>query len=58
MTGYKADLKQVCGCGINVQGQTKDELVGHVKTHAKEVHKIDEVPQELAAKLMAAIKEA
>jgi predicted small metal-binding protein len=58
MSGYKADLKQVCGCGINVQGRTKEELVEHVKMHAKQVHNIGEVPNELAAKLMAAIKEA
>ncbi|MGI0080830.1 MAG: DUF1059 domain-containing protein [Nitrososphaerales archaeon] len=54
---YSADLKQVCGCGLNVQGASKDELVGMVKVHALQTHQIKEVPAELADKLGKAIKE-
>lgn len=54
---YSADLKPVCGCGITVQGASKDELVGMVKVHALQTHQIREVPSELAEKLGKSIKE-
>jgi predicted small metal-binding protein len=54
---YKADLKQVCGCGITVEGKSTDELVSRVKEHAANTHNIKQVPPELADKLMKAIKQ-
>ncbi|MCL5788522.1 MAG: DUF1059 domain-containing protein [Candidatus Marsarchaeota archaeon] len=58
MNGYKVDLKEVCGCSVQVSGQSKDELIGNVVTHAKNMHNLSQVPPELAQKLMKAIKEA
>jgi predicted small metal-binding protein len=54
---YKADLKQVCGCGITVEGETTDDLVSKVKDHAAHTHNIKQVPPDLAEKLMKAIKQ-
>lgn len=55
---YRADLKQVCGCGIVVEGKTTDEVVSKVKEHALKAHGISQVPPELAEKLMKNIKQA
>ncbi|MHB8700161.1 MAG: DUF1059 domain-containing protein [Nitrososphaerales archaeon] len=52
---YKANLKEVCGCGQWVQGNSQDELVVNTKAHAKAAHGLDVVPNELAQKLMKAI---
>jgi predicted small metal-binding protein len=54
---YSADLKNVCGCGITVQGASKNELVEMVKVHAAQTHQMNQVPPELANKLGSAIKE-
>ncbi|PSN86113.1 hypothetical protein B9Q00_10570 [Candidatus Marsarchaeota G1 archaeon OSP_C] len=48
--GYKVELKQVCGCDVSYHTKTKDELLSQVKQHAKQVHGISEVPQDLANK--------
>jgi predicted small metal-binding protein len=56
MTGYKANLKDVCGCEAWVQGETTDELVTNIKKHAKDTHGINEIPNELSQKLMKAIQ--
>lgn len=56
MTGYSADLKQVCGCGWAATGSTTDEVVNKTKAHAKETHGMNEVPAEIAQKLQAAIR--
>ena len=58
MSGYKANLEEVCGCGMWVSGQTTNEVVDKTKAHAKQAHGMNEVPNDLAAKLMAAIKPA
>ncbi len=52
-----ADLKNVCGCGMTVQADTKDELMSKVKQHASEAHQMQTVPPEIANKLNMAIKE-
>lgn len=56
MTGYAADLKQVCGCSWAATGSTADEVVSKTKAHAKEVHSMNEVPAEIAQKLQAAMR--
>lgn len=58
MTGYSADLKQVCGCNWAATGSTSDEVVSKTKKHAMDVHGMKEVPAEIAQKLQAAIRQA
>jgi predicted small metal-binding protein len=58
MSGYKANLEKVCGCGQWVSGETSNEVVDKTKTHAKQAHGLNEVPNDLAKKLMAAIQPA
>lgn len=58
MTGYSADLKQVCGCNWAATGSTSDEVVSKTKKHAMEAHGMKEVPAEIAQKLQAAIRQA
>ncbi len=58
MSGYKANLEEVCGCEMWVSGQTTNELVDKTKTHAKQAHGMKQVPNDLAMKLIAAIKPA
>jgi predicted small metal-binding protein len=55
---YTADLNQVCGCGMSVQENSKEELVSRVKQHALDKHGIKDVPPELADKLGKAIHES
>ena len=56
MTGYSADLAQVCGCQWAATGSTKDEVVAKTVAHAKETHQMNEVPAEIVQKLQAAIR--
>lgn len=56
MTGYSADLKQVCGCSWAATGSTMDEVVSKTKAHAKQTHGMNEVPTEIVQKLQAAIR--
>jgi predicted small metal-binding protein len=58
MAGYKANLKDVCGCGMEVSGKTTQEVVDKVKKHAADAHHMKEVPKEIADKLQKAIKPA
>lgn len=58
MSGYSADLKQVCGCNWAATGSTSDEVVGKVKKHAKDSHGMAEVPAEIAQKLQWAMRPA
>ena len=58
MTGYSADLKQVCGCNWAATGSTADEVVSKTAKHAMETHGMKEVPAEIAQKLQAAIRQA
>ena len=54
---YEADLKQVCGCGQWVHGDSQNEVVEGTKSHAKSAHGLDVVPDELVQKLMKAIRQ-
>jgi predicted small metal-binding protein len=54
---YSSNLEEVCGCSTTVEGQTKDEVVTKVKSHASTAHGMKEVPSEIAHKLMNSIKE-
>ncbi len=56
MTGYSADLKQVCGCAWAATGATSDEVTNKVASHAMQAHGMDEVPAEVAQKLQAAMR--
>jgi len=58
MTGYSADLKQVCGCSWAATGSTQDEVVSKTKKHAMETHSMKEIPAEIAQKLQAAMRQA
>jgi len=58
MSGYAADLWQVCGCAWAATGSTADEVVTKVKKHAAEAHGMKEVPAEIAQKLQKAIRPA
>ena len=42
-------------CQFAAKGETEDEILTQVAAHAKEHHGIDEVPQELIDKALAAI---
>ncbi|HZW85353.1 MAG TPA: DUF1059 domain-containing protein [Nitrososphaerales archaeon] len=57
MTGYSADLKQVCGCSWAATGSTSDEVVAKTVAHAKQTHNMSEVPAEIVQKLQAAIRQ-
>ncbi len=56
MTGYAADLAQVCGCHWAVVGATSDEVVMKTTAHAKETHGMNEIPAEIGQKLHAAMR--
>ena len=58
MTGYSADLAQVCGCQWAATGNSADEVVTKTKAHAKQTHQMNEVPAEIAQKLQAAMRPA
>jgi len=50
------DVQPAGGCGFQVRAETEAELMQLVATHAKQCHKLDSIPQEMAAKVKAAIK--
>ncbi|MDA4124792.1 MAG: DUF1059 domain-containing protein [Thaumarchaeota archaeon] len=56
MTGFSADLKQVCGCSWAATGSSSDEVTKKVVWHAKETHGMNEVPAEIAQKLHDAMR--
>lgn len=58
MASYAADLQSVCGCAWAVTGSSTDELVSKVKKHAKDVHGINELPQDLVQKFQKAVRPA
>jgi len=45
-------------CGFTAKDKNKDNLMKKIAKHAKEVHKIDPIPPDLAQKVQNAIKEA
>ena len=58
MSGYSADLKQVCGCAWAATGATADEVVSKTKKHAMDTHNMTDVPAEVVQKLQAAMRPA
>jgi predicted small metal-binding protein len=50
------DVEPSAGCGFQVRAETEAELMQLVVTHAKQCHKLDSIPPEMAAKVKAAIK--
>ncbi len=50
------DVQPSGGCGFQVRAESEAELMQLVATHAKQCHKLDSIPQEMAAKVKAAIK--
>jgi len=50
------DVHPAGGCGFQVRTETEAELMQLVATHAKQCHKLDSIPQEMAAQVKAAIK--
>jgi predicted small metal-binding protein len=50
------DVQPAGGCGFQVQAETEAELMQLVATHAKQCHKLDSIPQEMATQVKAAIK--
>jgi len=47
----------VVGCSFTAGARTEDELLAMVAEHAKHTHGIHDITPDLAAKVMAAIKE-
>jgi predicted small metal-binding protein len=50
------DVQPAGGCGFQVRAETEAELMQLVATHAKQCHKLDSIPQEMADQVKAAIK--
>jgi predicted small metal-binding protein len=50
------DVQPAGGCGFLVRAETEGELMQLVATHAKQCHKLDSIPQEMAAQVKTAIK--
>jgi predicted small metal-binding protein len=45
------------GCKAVIEGKDEKELMARAAEHAKKVHKIEQIPAEMATKVRAAIKE-
>ena len=50
------DVQPSGGCGFQVRTESEEELMQLLATHAKQCHKLDSIPQEMAAQVKAAIK--
>ena len=50
------DVQPAGGCGFQVRAETEAELMQFVAIHAKQCHKLDFIPAEMAAQVKAAIK--
>ncbi len=50
------DVQPSGGCGFQVRAETEAELMQLVAAHAKQCHKLDSIPAEMAAAVKAAIK--
>ena len=44
-------------CDWKVTGQTKDEVMGKIRDHAKTTHNMQEIPKDLAGKVDSAIRD-
>ena len=47
----------VPGCSALFEGETDDEILQQVATHARDEHGMDEVPPEVVDKVVASISE-
>lgn len=50
------DVDPTAGCAFQVRAETEAEVLKLGAMHAKECHKMDSLPPEMAAKVKAAIK--
>jgi predicted small metal-binding protein len=50
------DVDPNSGCAFQVRAETEAELMQQVVIHAKQCHKLESIPPEMAAKVKAAIK--
>ena len=50
------DVDAKAGCAFQVRAETETELFQLVAMHAKQCHKLDSLPPEMAAKAKAAVK--
>ena len=50
------DVDASAGCGFQVRAETEAEVLKLGAMHAKECHKLESLPPEMAAKVKAAIK--
>jgi predicted small metal-binding protein len=48
----------IAGCAHVSRGETVDELMESVRTHAREAHGMTEIDEDLRAELLKAIKES
>ncbi len=44
-------------CDWKTTGQTKDEVMGKIRDHARTTHNMQEIPKDLAAKVDTAIRD-
>lgn len=44
-------------CDWKVRGQTKEEVLGKIREHARTAHNMKEIPKDLAGKVDAAIRD-
>ncbi len=55
--GYEFACKDIgMDCDFKVSGKTKEELMPKIAEHAKDKHKIDQIPPDLMQKIQKAIK--
>ena len=50
------DVNPKGGCAFEVRAESEEEVLRLVSDHAKNTHKMDNVPPEMAAKLKSSIK--
>ena len=50
------DVNPTGGCAFEVQAETEGEIMRLVADHGKTIHKMTDIPPEMAAKVKAAIK--
>ena len=50
------DLNPKGGCAFEVRAESEEEVMRMVSDHARKMHKMDNVPPDMAAKLKSSIK--
>jgi predicted small metal-binding protein len=58
MSGYNFACKDIgMTCGFEIRGATsRDEILQEAAAHAKNAHKMEKIPSEIATQLAAAIR--